>query len=38
MLEKMIKNFVIKGTLKKAFKGNNKGVNNRHFHAGLASK
>ncbi len=34
----MIKNYTINGTLKKALKGNNKGVHNHHFHAGVASK
>jgi len=37
MLEKMIKNYTIKGTLRKALKGTNRGVHNHHFHAGIAS-
>tara|TARA_B100001057_G_scaffold255730_1_gene255986 strand:+ start:259 stop:375 length:117 start_codon:yes stop_codon:yes gene_type:complete len=38
MLQKMIKNFIIKGTLRKALKGTIKGVHNHHLHAGFASK
>ena len=38
MLEKMIKNYTTKDTLRKALKGTNRGVHNHHFHAGFASK
>jgi hypothetical protein len=37
MLKKMIKNFIIKGTLRKTLKGTNRGVHNHHLHAGFAS-
>jgi len=37
MLEKMIKNYTIKDTLRIALKGTNRGVQNHHFHAGFAS-
>jgi hypothetical protein len=38
MFEKIIKSYTIKGTLRKALKGTNRGVHNHHFHAGFASK
>ena len=33
----MIKNYTIKGTLREALIGTNKGVHNHHLHAGFAS-
>jgi len=38
MLEKMIKNYTTKGTLRKVLKGTNRGVHTHHFHAGIAGK
>jgi hypothetical protein len=38
MLEKVIKNYTTKSTLRKALKGISRGVHNHHFHAGFASK
>ena len=38
MLENMNKNYTIKGTLRKALKGTNRGVHNHHFHASFASR
>ena len=38
MLEQMINNYTIKGTLRISFKGTNRGVHSHHFHAGAASR
>ena len=38
MFRNINKNCTIKGTLRKALKGTNRGVHNHHFHAGFASK
>ena len=34
----MIKIYTVKGTLRKALLGTNKGVHTHHFHAGIASE